>query len=91
VHHEENWLGLVVFALVLSVSAETEYLGQAAFYNGDGPINLAVDASVVFRKLDSPYVMFMLFMGAGEKVAATIHRGNIVMIYKGESTRCQEL
>jgi hypothetical protein len=77
-------LGLLVFALVMSVSAETEYLGQAAFTNADGPINIAVDASVVFRKMDSPYVMFMLFMGADEKVVATLHRDNIVMIYKDQ-------
>ena len=47
-------LGLVVFVLVLSVSAETEYLGQAAFTNSDGTINLAVDASVVFRSWTVP-------------------------------------
>lgn len=77
-------LGLVVFALVLTVSAETEYLGQAAFSNSDGPINIAVDASVVFQKMESPYVMFVLFMGADKDVVATLHRDKIVMIYKGQ-------
>ncbi len=77
-------LGLLVVTLVLSVSAETEYLGQAAFSNEDGPINIAVDASVVFQKMESPYVMFMLYMGADEKVVATLHRDNIVMVYKGQ-------
>jgi hypothetical protein len=83
-HMKKIYVGLLVFALVISVAAETEYLGQAAFTNYDGPINLAVDASVVFRKLDSPYVMFMLFMGADEKAVATVHRENVVMIYKGQ-------
>lgn len=77
-------LSFLVFALVLSVSAETEYLGQAAFSNSDGPIKMAVDASVVFAKLDSPYAMFVLFMGAAKDVTATLHRDNIVMIYKGQ-------
>jgi len=77
-------LGIIVFALVLTVSAETEYLGQAAFTNSDGPINIAVDASVAFRKLDSPYLMFMLFMGADKDVVATLHRDNIIMVYNGQ-------
>jgi hypothetical protein len=77
-------LGLMAFALVISMSAETQYLGQSAFSNSDGPINIAVDASLVVRKIDSPYIMFMLFMGADEKVKAVVHRDNITMIYKDQ-------
>jgi hypothetical protein len=75
--------GLVLF-LGFWAFAETEYLGQAAFYNGEGKINMAVDASVVFQKMDSPYVMFMLFMGTDKDITATVHRDDVVLVYKDQ-------
>lgn len=81
---KKSCLCLLVFFMVLWGFAETEYLGQAAFYNGDGKIKMAVDASIAFQKMDSPYVMFMLFMGADKDITATVHRDDVVMVYKGQ-------
>jgi len=81
---KKSFLGVLVFFLVLWGFAETEYLGQAAFYNGDGKIKVAVDASIAFQKMDSPYVMFMLYMGADKDIRATVHRDDVVLVYKDQ-------
>ena len=65
--------------------AQTEHLGQEVFFNQEGVINMAVDASVASRNLDSPYVMFMLFMGADQGAYAKISRDTIFLMHNNET------
>jgi hypothetical protein len=73
----------VLFSCV-SIFAQTVHEGQKVFYNDEGAIVMAVDASVAVRKLDSPYVMFMLYMGAKGDQSITINPNDVVMIYKDQ-------
>jgi len=75
-----------VLLLVLCAVAlpQTKDLGMGAFSNEKGPIVLTIDASLADLKLDSPYVMFMAFMGAKKDQNMTINRNDIVMIYNGQ-------
>jgi hypothetical protein len=76
---------LFLSALIFSwVWSETEKLGSMAYFNEDGAINLAVDASAAVLNLDSPYLMFMLYMGVDENVEATVSRGDVVLVYKNK-------
>jgi hypothetical protein len=72
--------------LVLSAVAfpQTKDLGMGAFSNENGPIILVIDASLADMKIDSPYVMFMAFMGGKDDVNATISRDDVVMVYGGQ-------
>ncbi|NOR15923.1 MAG: hypothetical protein GQ544_09470 [Candidatus Aminicenantes bacterium] len=77
---------LLWIALTCSLStAQTFNLGQNVFFNEEGVINLAVDAAVAVRNLDSPYVMFMLFMGADEGAIANISRDNILLVHNNQT------
>jgi hypothetical protein len=82
-------------ALLLFISAaafaQTEDLGQNVFYNSEGSIVMAVDASLAVRKLDSPYVMFMLFMGSQTNASLSVQRDDIVMIYKEQEYKMPSL
>jgi hypothetical protein len=80
-------LKAVFLLLVVCATAypQTKDLGLGAFANDKGPIMLAVDAGVVDRELKSPYLMFVLYMGAAkEGEDFTIGRDNVVMIYQGQ-------
>ncbi len=70
--------------LVISVITLGIALGEYVFYNEDEKINVAADASLAVRRLEKPYVMFMLFMGADKNIIATVHRDDVVMIYKNQ-------
>jgi hypothetical protein len=73
------------FLLVAAVlAAETIYFGNNIYYNNENPINLAVDARIAVRILDSPYSMFMLYMTANKGVSASIIPKNVMLIYKGK-------
>ncbi len=77
----------VFLLLVLCVAAfpQTEDLGMGAFSNNKGPIMLAVDASLVNLDINSPYVMFVMYMGAKkENQNIVVHRNGIVMVYNGQ-------
>jgi hypothetical protein len=64
--------------------AQTENLGLASFANDKGPILIAVDAALAVRQLDSPYLMFGLFLAAQESDREiTVHRDGITMVYQG--------
>ena len=82
-------------ALLLLISAavfaQTEDLGQNVFYNNEGTIALAIDAGLAVRKLDSPYVMFMLFMASQSNASLSVRREDIVMIYKGQEYKMPSL
>lgn len=74
-------LFLIVCAVALP---QTNDLGMGAFSNEKGPIILVIDASLADLKLDSPYVMFMAFMGGKDDASATISRDDIAMVYNGQ-------
>lgn len=74
------FLLLVIFAVAY---LRTENLGMGAFSNTDGAILMTVDAALVNRTLDSPYVMFVLYVGAKNQ-SITIARNDVVMVYKGQ-------
>jgi hypothetical protein len=74
---------LVLF-LCATVFAQTIDLGQNTFYNDEGAIVIAADASAAVQKLDSPYLMFMLYMGTRENQGITVSRNDVVMIYKDQ-------
>ena len=66
------------------IFAQTIDEGQNIFTNDEGAIVIAADASVAVRKLDSPYVMFMLYMGTREYQSITLNRNDVVMVYKDQ-------
>jgi hypothetical protein len=74
------FLLLVIFAVAYP---GTENLGMGAFSNTDGAILMTVDAALVNRTLDNPYVMFVLYVGAKDR-PITISRDGVVMVYKGQ-------
>jgi hypothetical protein len=65
-------------------SAQTVDLGQNLFFNNEGDIVVCVDAALAVRRLDSPYVMFMMFMGAKSQTSVSVNRDDVVMVYKGQ-------
>ncbi len=73
----------VIFFLGVA-SAQTIDLGQDLFFNNEGQIVVCIDAALAVRKLDSPYVMFMMFMGSKAQTGVSVHRDDVVMVYKGQ-------
>ena len=79
------FLGAAVLALAVAGLPQTKDLGMGAFANESGPILVAVDAAMASQSLKSPYVMFMLFMGAADQnKAVTVAAKDVVMVYKGQ-------
>ncbi len=77
--------GVILLALcAMAAYPQTKDLGMGAFSNEQGPIILVIDASLADLKLDSPYVMFMAFMGGKKDQSITISRNDIVMVYGGQ-------
>ena len=65
--------------------AQTKDLGMGAFENEKGGIRLAIDAALADENLNSPYVMFVVYMAAakeGENVV--VNRNGVVMVYNGQ-------
>lgn len=74
----------VLMLLVLCAVAypQTENLGMGAFSNNKGAIMLAVDASLVIQDMNSPYVMFIIYMAARDSNQnIVVGRDGIVMVY----------
>jgi len=71
----------VLFLLVPLTGKQTTRLGDNVFSSEEGAINLAVQSGVAARRLESDYLMFVLFMGADKGVSATITPQEIVMIH----------
>lgn len=64
---------------------QTEDLGMGAFANEHGPILLAVDAALVDFQLNSPYVMFVMYMASKDQnKEIVVSRDTITMIYNGQ-------
>jgi hypothetical protein len=75
---------LFVLATGLLLSAQTIYVGQHVYYNGEGVVNIAADASMAVQRLDQNYVPFVLFMGTDEKGSVHIPRENVVLVYRDQ-------
>ncbi len=77
----------VFLALIITAAAypQTANLGMGSFSNETGAILMTVDASLVNRNVDSPYVMFVVFLGSKDQgQAVTVAAKDVVMIYKGQ-------
>jgi hypothetical protein len=79
-----------VFLLVLLCTAaygqtqQTQDLGMGAFANERGAILVAVDAALVDFQINSPYVMFVMYMAAkNQSQDIVVSRDTIVMVYQG--------
>jgi len=75
--------------LVLVISAvaysQTANLGMGTFSSENGAILMTVDASLVNRIVDSPYVMFVIYLAAKDQgQAVTVAAKDVVMVYKGQ-------
>lgn len=85
---------LALLALVISAVAypQTADLGMGAFSNEKGAILMAVDAALVNRAIDSPYVMFVAFLAAeGQSRSISVAAKDVVMVYKGQEYRMPSL
>ncbi len=61
--------------------AQTLDLGQNVFFNEEGVINVAADASVASRTLEGEYVMFVLYLIADDGAYASIDREDVVLVH----------
>lgn len=68
--------------LSLFLMSQTEELGQNVYYNDEGKINIAVDASVAILDLKKRYVPFVLFMGTDPETRAVVHRDSVFLVHK---------
>ena len=76
---------LSVLILAAAVYPQTQSLGMGAFASENGAILLTIDAGLVNRKIDSPYVMFFAFMGAKDQSQSlSVAAKDVVMVYKGK-------
>ncbi len=77
-------LVLAIMLVFGAVYTQTVDLGQNLFFNNENEIVVCIDAALAVRKLDSPYVMFMVFMGSKSNSSVSVHREDVVMVYKGQ-------
>ena len=76
---------LLVLFLCAAAYGQTEDLGMGAFASEHGPILLAVDAALVDFQMDSPYVMFVVYMASkNQNQDIVVGRDTIVMVYQGQ-------
>jgi hypothetical protein len=88
----KKWMTfLLVLCIALTLSAKNEYIGQNAYHNDDGQINIAADAVLVIRDLKSPYTPFYLFFGADKDVEATISRDSVILVHNGQEHKMPSL
>jgi hypothetical protein len=85
----------ILCVLLLSVAVaypQTKDLGMGAFENEHGPILLAVDAALVDFQMNSPYVMFVMYMAAkNQNQDIVVSRDTITMVYNGKEYKMPTL
>jgi hypothetical protein len=88
-----RYVSVLLFTVLMSVAAyaQTQDLGQGVFFNKEGAIVLAADASLAISKIKSPYIMFMMFMGTNGNARITVSRNDVVMVYKGQEYKMPSL
>ena len=78
-------IALFVIFISAAVQAQTANLGMGAFANENGAILMTVDASLVNRIVDSPYLMFVIYLAAKDPgQAVTVAAKDVVMVYNGQ-------
>ena len=82
------FLTSIIFGLA---STQTLDIGQHVFFNNEGDIVVCIDAGVAVRKMDKPFVMFMAYMGAKGNGNFSVHRDDVVMVYKGQEYKMPSL
>ena len=83
-------LGLLI-GLGVVLTAQTVHLGQHVYISTEGPLNIAIDASLTMQRLESDYVPFVVYMGGDEGVKANISRENVILIYKNQEYRMPDI
>lgn len=78
-------IAMAMSLLTLMLSAQTIDLGNHVYYNEEGSINLAVDANMAVRILDSEYIPFVLYIGADPRVIANFKRSDVTLVHDGRS------
>ncbi|MFC2168380.1 hypothetical protein ACFLRW_05285 [Acidobacteriota bacterium] len=82
---------ILILLMSVSLMATSLDLGNSIFYNDEGSINLAADAGVAVRNMDSPYVLFVLYMSADEKINASIDREDVVLVHNDKEYKMPDL
>jgi hypothetical protein len=85
---------LALLVLVISAVAypQTADLGMGAFSNDKGAILVAVDAALANQDINSPYVMFFVFLAAKDKSnSLSVAAKDVIMVYKGQEYRMPSL
>jgi hypothetical protein len=78
-------LAFLTLAISAAAYPQTADLGMGAFSNEKGAILVAVDAALVNRAIDSPYVMFVVFLAAEDQGRSiSVAAKDVVMVYKGQ-------
>jgi len=76
--------GLLGLLFSAAAYGQTVDLGMGAFANTGGAILMTVDAGLVNRTIDSPYVMFVAYLAAKDQgKPVTVAAKDVVMVYKG--------
>jgi hypothetical protein len=85
-------LALLVMVISAVAYPQTADLGMGAFSNDTGAILVAVDAALVNRDINSPYVMFFVFLAAKDQGhSLSVAAKDVVMVYKGQEYRMPSL
>ena len=65
--------------------AQTIDYGVGIFANEEGPILLAVDAQAAMQRPESPYVPFILYLGAKDMESSyVVSRNDVTLVYQGK-------
>ncbi|MEN6559476.1 MAG: hypothetical protein ABFD52_01715 [Acidobacteriota bacterium] len=76
---------LILLLCAAAYAQKTDDLGMGAFADEHGPILLAVDAALVDFQINSPYVMFVIYMAAkSQSQEIVVTRDTIAMVYGGQ-------
>ncbi len=84
-------LTLLIAATGFLLSAQTVHIGQHVYYNEEGAVNIAADASMAVQRLEENYVPFVLFLATDEQGSIHIPRENVVLVYEGQEYHMPEL
>jgi hypothetical protein len=78
-------VAFMIFVLCAVAYPQTENLGMGSFANEHGAILLAVDAKVALEDLNSPYLMFVVYMASkNQNKNIEVGRNDVTMIWNGQ-------
>jgi hypothetical protein len=83
---------LVLLLCAATALPQTKDLGMGAFENDHGAILLVVDAALADLQMNSPYVMFVMYMAAkNQSQDIVVSRDTITMMYNGKEYKMPSL